>query len=197
MIDDQTKTSENDRRKVADYEEYWNSFFDEKLIAVNIMESAFSDKNDEMLVTTVGRGIAVCLNNNANQGALAHIISHPIKIDHDTFQIKISDLLDTAINKLEAKNDETNAIKAKLFGGGQLAPEDKEENAQRVYDQIRTYLEQKNIPVSMEDIGNSVGRRIYFFSRNGKVVRRILQRKIDRDTLIEREHNFSNKTKTD
>lgn len=193
MTTNPSQSSEEDRRKVTDYEEYWNSYFSEKPIQVGIMQHKFSSNEDEMLITTVGRGIAVCLNDKTvKAGGLAHILPlQSLTNSIQAFETIIDDLLNPIISDLITKGSTPENIKAKLFGGGQLQSDDLEEHAQRTCDIVRSYLGSKSIAISMDDIGNTVGRRIHFFPKNGKVVRRLLQRQIDRDALIEREKKFS------
>jgi chemotaxis protein CheD len=184
---------EQDRRKVTDHEEYWNGFFEEKPIMIGMMESKVSDKDDEMLITTVGRGICVCLNDKElKTGGLIHILEpQSLKGNQQSLQSEINNLIRPVLETLTSKGAEPENIKAKLFGCGHLSPSDKEEEARLLYGLVRECLSRNQINVSMEDMGQAVGRRIHFFPKNGKAVRRLLQRQVDRDVLIERENTFN------
>lgn len=186
-------TPEQDRRKVTDHEEYWNGFFEEKPIMVGMMESRVSNQDNVMLITTVGRGIAVCLNDKElKTGGLIHILeSQSLKGNQQSLQHEIDNLISPVLETLTLKGSKPENIKAKLFGCGQLSPNDKEEDARLLYGLVRECLSRNNINISMEDMGQAVGRRIHFFPKNGKAVRRLLQRQVDRDVLIERENSLN------
>lgn len=184
---------DQDRRKVTNHEEYWNGFFEEKPIMVGMMESVVSDKDDEMLITTAGRGIAVCLNDKElKTGGLIHILEpQSLKGNQQSLQNKITDLISPVLDALTSKGAKPENIKAKLFGCGKLSQSDKEEDVRLLYGLVHECLSRNHINISMEDMGQAVGRRIHFFPKNGKAVRRLLQRQVDRDVLIERENTFN------
>jgi chemotaxis protein CheD len=186
-----SSTSE-ERRKVTDHEEYFNAQFPEKPLYVGFMESVLSDNVKEMLVTTTGTGIAVCINDKElKAGGLAHlVVPDHIKGQNDTLKQQYKNALSSIITPLIDSGSTTERLKVKLFGGSDIGRSSSDEG-QKTYTLIISILSDMGLEVGIEEIGSQVGRRIHFFPKNGKVVRRFLQRQPDRDMLIERENAFN------
>lgn len=181
-----------DRRKVTDHEEYFNGLFPEKPVYVPIFTSQCSNNSDEMLVTTVGTGIAICINDKAlGMSGLAHLfIPEALKSDPSALQEQQEKILEELIDTLIKSGSSPEQMKAKLFGSSQLTETSSNDGTQ-THNFVKDFLSNAGITVSIEEIGSNVGRRIHFFPKSGKVVRRLLQRQADRVVLLEREEKFN------
>lgn len=182
-----------DRRKVTDHEEYFNGLFPETPVYVPMMQGKYSNNPDEMLITTAGTGIAVCLNDKTLKiGGLAHLlVPDTLRNNPTSLTSHVERILDDIVEHLFQAGSSSDALKAKIFGGAILSEDDTHHDGELIHRFTRNYLDTKNIPISIEELGQDVGRRIHFFPKSGKAVRRLLKRQIDRDILIEREEEFN------
>ena len=191
MTDHFSSISE-ERRKVTDHEEYFNSQFPETPQYVSFMESAISKNSEEMLVTTTGTGIAVCINDKELKiGGLAHlIIPDQIHEQEDTLKQEYKDILSNLVSQFTDAGSEVSHLKVKLFGGANIGRGTGKEG-KKTYQLITSALSDIGLEAGVEELGSHVGRRIHLFPKNGKAVRSFLQRQPDRDVLIERENAFN------
>ena len=182
-----------DRRKVTDHEEYFNGLFPETPVSVPMMKGKYSNNPDEMLITTTGTGIAVCLNDKTLKiGGLAHLlVPDALRNDPAALKSHVERLFDDIVEHLFQAGSSPDALKAKIFGGAILSADNTYGDDELIYSIARDYLDTKNIQISIKELGQNVGRRIHFFPKSGKAVRRLLKRQIDRDILIEREEEFN------
>ncbi len=186
------------RRKVTDFEEYFNGQFDAQPVYVPMLEGKCSADKNVMLITTAGAGLAVCISSpEARAGGLAHLIvpyalhnGFPESMTGD-FKKRFDGVLESIMASLMQAGGKPEEMRAKLFGCGLIRGEQTSDIAFKLHKYVREYLEQQKIEVTVEEVGGMAGRRIHFFPHDGKAVRRLMKRQMDRDVMIEREDEFN------
>jgi chemotaxis protein CheD len=155
----------------------------------------YATDRPEILSTLLGSCISVCLIDEKNQiGGMNHFML-PGCIS--TEEILISEIgryglyaMELLIGEIIKKGGDRKAIKGRCFGGGavlrfrQSDGDIPEANIQF----IRRYFELERIPLVAEDLGGALGRKIYFFVPEGRV---LLKRIKDvTEELIDLENNY-------
>jgi chemotaxis protein CheD len=142
----------------------------------------YATDRPEILSTVLGSCISVCLIDEKNHiGGMNHfmlpgcIASHEILISEiGRYGLYAMELL---IGEIIKKGGDRKAIKGRCFGGGtvlrfrQSDGDIPEANIQF----IRKYFELEKIPLVSQDLGGAVGRKIYFFIPQGRVLLKRLQ----------------------
>jgi len=105
--------------------------------------------------------------------------------------------MEVLLNHLLKMGARRTNLEAKVFGGGRVMASLQqsqvgEKNAAFVLD----YLATERIPVVAEDLLDIYPRKVYFFSRTGKVLVKKLVR-VKNDTLIEREREYQARLRRD
>lgn len=166
----------------------------------------YATNRPEILGTVLGSCISVCLIDEHNQvGGMNHFML-PGCIS--TQEILISEIgryglyaMELLIGEIIKKGGNRKTLKGKCFGGGhtlnfRLSDGDIPEANIRF---IRKYFELEQIPLTNEDLGGSLGRKIYFFVPEGRVLLKHLTSLTDDLLLLEKDYKgslFRKRTKT-
>lgn len=132
-------------------------------------------KNGPILSTVLGSCVTACIFDEVNEiSGMNHIMLPRIFNSEDILTSDIGrygmfamELLTGDLIKLGAQR---NHLKAKVFGGASLIGKTTQQGVARAnIEFVRKYLTMEEIPIVAEDLGGSYGRKIFFFTINGKV----------------------------
>ncbi len=179
--------SNQERRSIADHEEFFNSAFEEKPVHLKPGETVFSDSDQEMIVASVGSGVILSIYDEVlHFGAAGYVLlSDELLAAFPHFDRADPKLLDKAfqpivdcIGHLKRHGAAKNRVRVRLIGGSQVPGYD-DDRGTKNYIFAREYITRKGLSLMNEDMGGSHVRRIHFFPTSGKLVRRILRRNDD------------------
>ena len=168
--------------------------------AVKILPGEYYVTDDAtVLVTVLGSCVAACIrDSDTGLGGMNHfmlpdvgnreVISASARYGNYAMEVLINHLLKRGARR--------SRLEAKVFGGGAVmasmtACRVGERNAEFVID----YLKTERIPVVAKDLLDAYPRKVYFFSRTGKVLVKKLHR-THNDTLFIREAEYRNRLKS-
>lgn len=174
-----------------------NRFHDSSsgLDIVQVMPGALYVSNKGECITTIlGSCISVCLRDPvAGIGGLNHFMLPGLETDCD----KDSDTnnygqfsMTQLIEKMEALGARSYRCDAKVFGGGNMFPNDQEIGARNIEFSTK-YLKDMGIEVTSKDVGLSYSRRIRFFTDTGKVMVKRL-RSLHNKHISEQQTDYKN-----
>ena len=187
-----------ERRKIRNHEEFFDSRFKETPIRVSPGEFECTDDPYRMLVSDAGSGVVICIHDQELKfGGMCHVLlpeqvirafPHLENIGDEMLE-KADRLIESFIRSLKRKGAGKNRIRIKLFGGTTMM-EDTLDTGLKNYVFAKEYFMQKGLNIASEDIGGDVCRRIYFFTSTGKTERCRLMRKADMKRLADQEKAF-------
>ena len=190
----------DDRRINNDYNDYFNAQFGAKPYYLEPGESGCGDGAGEMLVATIGSGIVVTIHDKElGIGGMAYLLipdiilksfPHIDSVDHALME-KAFQPLENCIGQLKRMGAGKNRIRIRVMGGTSYQG-DAVDRGTKNYILVKEYLAKKNLIVMSEDLNGPYLRRVHFFPRTGRAVRRILRRKNDYASIHEYENNFQN-----
>lgn len=140
------------------------------------LSDIYVTKENEVISTTLGSCIAVCLYDEINKvfgmnhfmlpGRVSQTVEKRFKYGWNS----ISKL----IEKMEVFGANKKHLKAKIFGGAFMLNKRKSVHrvrsiGERNIEFTRDFLSKKNIPIVNECLGGELGRKIYFVTINQKV----------------------------
>ena len=96
--------------------------------------------------------------------------------------------MELLINTLLRNGAKRDRLVAKTFGGGQVMKGLSDIGAQNIAF-VRRFMQEENIPVWAEDLGDVFPRKVYFFPRTGQVLVKKLER-TNNQTILEREESY-------
>lgn len=154
----------------------------------------FVTKEQNIVITTLlGSCIAVCMKDSFSSVAgINHYLlpdsKHRLKEvrkNDSRYGINAMQLMIEGMIKLGASRS---SLQAKVFGGGQ-AGDDLNNVSKSNIEFVFNYLNQENIPVLAQDVGGRIGRKIFFFPSDFKVLlKRIsFQNQLSQEELIIKE----------
>lgn len=156
-------------RKPGEASFFWcDSYF--QCLAVKVLPGEyFVDRDNLMIVTTLGSCIAACLwDGGARVGGMNHFMLPDGDGDSGRFGAYAMELL---INDLMKQGARRSALEAKVFGGGQVIAGMEsinvgERNTRFVMDYLRT----ERIPVVSKDVLDIYPRKVCFLPATGKAM---------------------------
>jgi len=130
------------------------------------------------LLTSIGLGscIGIILYDAFNKiGGLAHVMlprrseakdkSNPAKFADSSIELMLEEM--------EGQGSLQRNIKAKIFGGANMFPNVQSSTLMNIGERnalaVKEELEKRSIKIAAEDLGGSVGRTIYFDTKDGSV----------------------------
>lgn len=138
----------------------------------------YISKEHEIISTTLGSCISVCLYDENNQaGGINHYMLPMEVVNNESLQLGSAkygiNSMELLINGLLKKGCLRNQLKAKIFGGANMFKGKNITGPSSVGDQnihfAKRYLLAEGIPIIKEDVGGGVARKIYFDSKTGHV----------------------------
>jgi len=129
----------------------------------------FVDRDNLMIVTTLGSCIAACLwDGAARVGGMNHFMLPEGPSDHGRFGAFAMELL---INELMKQGARRSALEAKVFGGGRvIAGMDSLNVGERNTRFVLDYLRTERIPVVSKDVLDIHPRKVCFLPATGKAM---------------------------
>jgi chemotaxis protein CheD len=141
-----------------------------KRVAVKVLPGEFFvDRDDLMIVTTLGSCIAACLwDASARVGGMNHFMLPDGAGDSGRFGAFAMELL---INELLKSGARRNSLEAKVFGGGQvIAGMDTINVGERNTRFVLDYLRTEKIAVVAKDVMDVYPRKVAFLPATGKAM---------------------------
>lgn len=205
-IDDSISTKEknqetinsSDRRLEKDHDAYFNAQFGAVPEYIEPGHFVCGDNIDEMLVATIGSGIAVTIHDkDLHIGGLAYLLipdtvlrDFPNLTEQSQKDLKKAfKPLEDCIGKMKRMGAGKNRIRIRVMGGTEYS-EDKLDRGTKNYIIVKEYLAKKKLVVMSEDLAGPYIRRIHFFPSSGRAVRRVLRREADFASIHEDELQY-------
>lgn len=187
-----------DCRRIHNSDEAFNKQFNQKQVGVSPGESKWLDTGTEMMVATVGSGIALTIfDEQLFFGVMAYFLASPDiirmfpkyeRFDNESF-LKACSPMESAINEMKLHGAGKNRIRIRLFGGSNM-PGDDLDMGTKNYIFVKEYLSRKGLKIMSEDVSGSLVRRVHFFPRTGNATRFTLKRKEDFIAINEQERSY-------
>lgn len=192
---------EMERRVAQDHNEYFNSQFSAVPTYVEPGQFVCGANIDEMLVATIGTGIAVTIHDkDLHIGGLAYLlVPDRILREFPDFREDDREILEKAFKPLDdciAEMKRMGAGKTRIrirVMGGTSYHEDSLDRGTKNYIFVKEYLTKKGLVVMSEDLAGPYIRRIHFFPTTGRAVRRVLRRESDYADIHEDETRYQEK----
>jgi chemotaxis protein CheD len=177
----------SDRRSSQGQENYFNSQFTAKPLYLDPGQSIWSDREDEMIIATIGSGVVVLVyDKDLNMGAAGYTFLPGVLLDEFPYfdradpvllEETIQPVVD-CIGHMKRRGAAKTRLHVRLVGGTSL-PEDLKDSGTKNYVFVREYITRKGMTVLNADLGGSLIRRLHFFPATGRAVRRLLRRESD------------------
>ena len=174
------------------------TYFDHnfKLEATKVLPGEYVATNrDMLLVTVLGSCVSCCLPDSAaNVSGLNHFMLPDALMDSEaaaTMPARYGmHAMEILINEMIKLGADRQRMEAKIFGGGNVLKGILKSNiGERNVDFVRQYLAKEGIPVMAEDVLDSYPRKLYFFSRSGRVLVKKIK-EVHNRTIFERELSY-------
>ncbi len=200
-LEEEISFSGEDRREIADFGAYFDSLVDAKPLDIPIGRFRCSNLQDVMLVTTVGRGIGICIHEPViKAGGLGNLLlpgqllNEFPRFTNQTNDIRnyCEQLMDSMVTTLVQLGGKRSKMKVKLFGAGELE-EDSHDEGRKIYVFAKEFMIRNGLQIVSEDIGHKLGRRIQYLPVSGRGIRRLLKRQSDLDILRRDEEAYTDK----
>lgn len=188
-----------DRRKNKNAEEYFNAQFEASPTYVQPGEVVCTDREDEMLVSTVGAGVLLsCYDQELKLGLMSYIVLPTGVLDTFPFLDKADQTLvkkafqplEDAIQQMQNRGAAKNRLRIRLFGGV-IREDDEADRGLKNTVFVQEYLFRKGLQVFNADVGGPFIRRVHFFPTTGRAVRRLLKRADDYAQMDKLEYDFN------
>ncbi|WP_051340553.1 chemotaxis protein CheD [Azospirillum halopraeferens] len=164
---------------------YFDAEFHSYVVPVVLGHHRISSRADDMLATTLGSCVAVCLHDaGVRVGGMNHFLlpgrperegqGAPTRYGECAMERLLEDLL--------ARGARPDRLEAKLFGGARVIDSSFDvglTNATFALD----WVAQRGIRLTGRDLGGTAGRRVLFFPASGKVLRRFLRPDAEREAI--------------
>lgn len=192
---------EMERRLAQSHDEYFNAQFDAVPTYVEPGQYTCGQNLEEMLVATIGSGIAVTIHDkDLHIGGLAYLLipdcvleKFPNITDMDDALIKEAfKPLDDCIHEMKRMGAGKARIRIRVMGGTTYN-DDTMDRGTKNYVFVKEYLTKKGLIVMSEDLAGPYIRRIHFFPASGRAVRRVLRRQSDYADIHEDETRYQSK----
>lgn len=176
-----------ERRTHIDCDSYFNTQFGAKPVYIKPGEHGSGDSMEEMIVATIGSGVAVSIyDKDLHVGGLAYVLmpENMVKafphFDACSEKIvqEVTKPIDDLLGALKRLGAGKNRIRIRLIGGTSL-PGDEMDQGTKNYIFVKEYLARKGLSIMSEDMAGPYVRRVHFFPTSGRSVRRTLRRKED------------------
>lgn len=154
-----------------------------------------------IIVTTVGSCAVVCIRDHIKGiGGMTHFMladegRHYQNSDSLAYRSG-AQAMDTLIDQLLGTGAQAHRLEAKVFGGAIFTRQAKVFERGAINTSFALdYLKSKNIRVTAKSIKEDYARKVYFFSRSGRVLVRSI-RKLNNSTLMDREQEYRQRLET-
>lgn len=184
-----------ERRVVDDPEAYFNSQFAAEPHLVGPGQCHCTDDRDVMLVASVGAGVVLSIQDtDLGFGGLAYLMLQNEIINYfPNMQSMPRELQEKAdapfmecIGMMKRHGAAKGRLRIRMIGASNL-PNDKNDMATKNYIYFKEKLIRMGIKIDSEDVGGAYVRRLHYFPRTGRAVRRILKRQSDIQTIVTQE----------
>ena len=137
----------------------------------------YVSKSEETLTTVLGSCVAVCLwDPETRITGMNHFVLSRRKDSASGFPEKEEgrfgeDAMPALLEQIERAGAPRFRLTVKLFGGAMIINKDCKNNCvgEENIKVARSFLSQRGMPIAAEDVGGTVGRRIHFDARTGRV----------------------------
>lgn len=190
MVNHKRRT-ETESTQAGDYysgsRRYFDQNFEVTVVKLYSGDCYVSSVQDEMLVTILGSCIAACVRDPvARVAGMNHFL-----LPGDPSSSTQSDgarygafAMEQLFNKLMAAGGRKDRFEIKLFGGGNVI-ESSALIGTRNIAFVKDFLKREGLSIAAHDLGGDQPRRIHYFSADGRVMMRKLQRKEDMRVISE------------
>lgn len=196
-----SEKKEMERRLSTDHNEYFNAQFGAVPTYVEPGQYICGQNMDEMLIATIGSGIAVTIHDkDLHIGGLAYLLvpdkvltefPNFSKMDSATLNAVFKPL-DDCIGEMKRMGAGKNRIRIRVMGGTEYM-NDELDRGTKNYVFVKEYLARKGLIAMSEDLAGPYIRRVHFFPATGRAVRRVLRRERDFADMKENESKYQDK----
>ncbi|NBX74565.1 MAG: chemoreceptor glutamine deamidase CheD [Alphaproteobacteria bacterium] len=181
------RRGDSDLHQVGDYYDNHRRYFDHnfEVTVVKIFSGdCYATNNaDEMIVTILGSCIAACIRDPlAGVAGMNHFL---LPGDPSANPQQACDAarygafaMEQLINQLLALGAARHRLEVKLFGGGNVIDSHSMIGSKNIHF-VKEFVTREGLHVAASDLGGECPRRIHYFSKDGRVMMRKLQRRDD------------------
>jgi len=155
-----------------------------------------TDRSDEVLVTVLGSCVSACIRDPAlGIGGMNHFMlpqSHSGRWGTDSEPTRFGNFaMEKLINELIKAGGVRERMEIKVFGGGNVTESTQAIGTQNAEFVLR-FLQAEGLSCLAQDLCGSHPRRIHYYPKTGRVIRRLLVR-TEFDTIARDESDYSSR----
>jgi chemotaxis protein CheD len=186
-----------DRPSIVGFEHvnrYWDRERD--MVAAKILPGEYYvTRQDELVTTVLGSCVSACIRDKESGiGGMNHFMLP------QTNSGKGSDAIvgiatrygnyamEHLINTILSNGGKRKNLEVKVFGGGKIIPALTDVGMKNI-DFVLNYLDQENLKIFSQDLGDIYPRKVVYFPKTGKVAMKKIQ-DLHNDTIIQREKQY-------
>ena len=178
---------------------FFDSAADVWMVKVFPGEYYVTGKGDEILVTVLGSCVAACIRDPLlGIGGMNHFMlpqSHSGRWGADSEPTRFGNFaMEKLINELIKAGGSRDRMEIKVFGGGNVTESTQAIGTQNAEFVLR-YLQAEGLKCEAQDLGGQRARRIHYYPKTGRVVRRLLVGG-EFDTIARDESDYASKLST-
>lgn len=166
---------------------YYHPQFEAHSVKVMMGQHRISNRDDEMLVTTLGSCVAACVRDPVSGiGGMNHFLLPEVPEGQDENVNAAarygSVAMERLINGILGLGAKRNRLEVKLFGGARVIDSSMDiggKNAAFALD----YIRREGLTLVGQDLGGSLARRVHYFPVTGRAMRKVLRPEALSDTV--------------
>lgn len=169
--------------------EHVRRFWDpnQKCTVVKVLPGEFYvGVNEEQVSTVLGSCVSACIHDPLRGlGGMNHFMLPEPRGASDSWSSAVgraarygSDAMEQLINAILKAGGQRADLKVKVFGGGKVLAQMSDVGARNI-EFVRRYLENENLRIVAEDLGDLYPRQVQFYPKSGRVRVRQLRRSTD------------------
>lgn len=172
---------------------YFNHEFKTETVKIALGEQAVSDRDDLMIATTLGSCVAACIHDPVRGiGGMNHFMLPDLpasELEGAGAAARYGSVaMERLINALLVAGADRRRLQVKLFGGASVIESSYDIgglNSRFALDYVRA----EGLMLAAQDLGGGSARRLHYFPRSGRALRRLLRPEAAADTVT-RERSF-------
>ncbi len=130
---------------------------------------AFS-RDPSLICSVCGNGVLVVLRDRIKKvGGMAHCVFYKRERNANPSNYHVDNAIYSLLRSLSSVNAVKHHLEAQLYGGGTYLGRN-EKRAGKVVNRVKKILKRLDIKIISEDIGGSLGRKIFFNTNSGETI---------------------------
>jgi chemotaxis protein CheD len=193
-----------DRPSIVGFEHvnrYWDRERD--MVAAKILPGEYYvTHQDELITTVLGSCVSACIRDrDSGIGGMNHFMLPQTNTGKGSDAIVGiatrygNYAMEHLINTILSNGGKRKNLEVKVFGGGKIIPALTDVGMKNI-NFVLAYLDQENLKLLSQDLGDIYPRKVVYFPKTGKVAMKKIQ-DLHNDTIIQRERQYINTLKSE